>query len=173
MNSGLSRQVRLSAMGCHLTVLAWIPIVLFAFAFKETFLQPIGLSISVIVSPLSPFVSLLVTFTVWFSRRRLHPFVDRQGKESLNLQLSLLLFILIGLLTCTLIAMSICGIPQRTVAGPDLQWNWALFWTVFALAAILLVGCVYLCGSIAAIFAAIRAYNGHDVSYAEIVRFLR
>lgn len=61
-----------------------------------------------------PFGNILAPLIIWLIRREDSPFVDRQGKESLNFQLSmviygiisvLLMFILIGFITITAVVV--------------------------------------------------------------------
>jgi uncharacterized protein len=48
--------------------------------------------LSALIAYIFPFGNLIVTLTLWLIKREDSPFVDDQGKEALNFQLSLMLY---------------------------------------------------------------------------------
>ncbi|MDZ4783935.1 MAG: DUF4870 domain-containing protein [Planctomycetia bacterium] len=71
-----------------------------------------------------PFGNLLGPLVVWLVSREKHPFIDDQGKESLNFQITLTLLLLIsGILVCVgigivlLIVAAVYGFVMPIVAA--------------------------------------------------------
>lgn len=48
---------------------------------------------------------------VWLMKRDGHPFVDEQGKEALNFQVSILIYIAAAVLMCFTVILAVIGIP--------------------------------------------------------------
>lgn len=112
-----SEKERQWAMACHLS------------AFLGFIIVPIG----AIIGP----------FSIWLLKRHFHPFINRAGKESLNFQISMLIW---SLLSLGLIFIGI-GIIL-----------------IIALAAL---------NVLMVIIAAVRASNGQDFHYPLSIRILR
>ncbi len=113
----ITRDARMWAMFCHLAGLAG-------------FLMPV---VGNIVAPL----------IVWQVKKEDYPFVDEQGKEAVNFQISMSLY---GLITIPLFLICV---------GP------------FLLAAIGVVDLVFL------LIAAVKANNGQHYSYPLTIRFIK
>jgi uncharacterized Tic20 family protein len=116
MERTAAQDERLWAMACHLAALAGV-------------VSFIGF----VVGPL----------VVWAARKDQYPLVDDQGKESLNFQISMLIY---GLL---LVPSAILGI------GIPLVVLWAA------------------AGFVLVILASVRAYNGERFRYPITIRFVR
>ena len=82
-----------------------------------------------------PFGNVIGPFVVWMLKRDTDPFVDSQGKESLNFQISLTIYAMVSLLLCLLLIG-------------------------FILLPVVIVG-----GLIFTIIGAIKANDGEDYSY--------
>ncbi|WP_245631944.1 DUF4870 domain-containing protein [Alicyclobacillus ferrooxydans] len=80
---------------------------------------------------------------VWLIKRNQSPFVDEQGKESLNFQISLLLYAIIAGLLCLILI------------GFLLLFTLAVFQIVLV------------------IIATVRVYNGEHYRYPLTIRFIR
>jgi len=120
MDEGLEppdRDARMWAMWCHLSALS-------------------GLILQI------PFANLLVPFIIWRLKREDHPFIDQQGREALNFQISIFIYTVISVIL------------------------------ILALVGILLLIAVYLFGIVCVIIAAIRANDGEHFRYPLTIRFL-
>jgi hypothetical protein len=111
------REARMWAMWCHLAALS-------------------GLVIPI------PFANIIVPFIIWTMKKDQDPFIDEQGRESLNFQISLLIYGIIS------------GILILVVVG------------------IILLPVVYIFGLICVIIAAIRANDGADYRYPLTIRLI-
>ena len=122
-NEQSSNDARTWAMFCHLAGLAGfvIPVVL-----------------SGIIAPL----------IVWQMKKDEHPFIDEQGKEALNFQISMPLYAMIGTAACFITCIGVVLIP-------------------------FVVGAVYLVNLIFLIIAAIKANNGEHYRYPLSIRFIK
>lgn len=85
---------------------------------------------------------------VWLLKRNDSAFIDAEGKESLNFQLSLALYSVVG---CILLALTIVGL----VMIPFFLWS------------------LYVLNVICVIFAAIQSSGGRHFRYPLIFRFLK
>ena len=111
------REARIWAMWCHLGALS-------------------GLIIPI------PFANILVPVVVWMLKRDLDPYIDEQGREAINFQISLLIYGIIS------------GILILVLVG-------------FVLLAIL-----YIFGLVYVIIGAIKANDGADFRYPLTIRLL-
>jgi uncharacterized Tic20 family protein len=111
-----SREARTWAMWCHLGSLAGY------------FLLPLG--------------SIIVPVIIWMLKRDQDPFIDEQGRESINFQISLLIY---GIISAILILV---------VVG------------------FVLLGILYFAGIILVIIASIRANDGQSYRYPLTIRLL-
>jgi len=90
-----------------------------------------------------PFGNILGPLIVWQLKREDHPFVDEQGRNALNYQISLVIYALISLVLC------------------------------LVLIGVLLLGALYLMGVIFPIIAGIQANNGVSYRYPLAIEFIR
>jgi uncharacterized protein len=90
-----------------------------------------------------PVGHILGPLIVWLIKKDQYPFVDRQGKESLNFQ----------------ITMTLCGVVA-----------WLL---VFVLIGFLLLPAVFIFNVVMVILAAVKANRGEDVRYPLSIRFIK
>ncbi len=146
----LPRSVCLWGMACHLSAIVCAPF----------------------NCVLIPFVSLIVPYLVWISGRDKHPFVDDQGRESLNFQISMAIYtisvgilsIFLFLLTCGIVLSSPIGSSIDSSIGNVLNWLFVMFLAVVVLFGFFQIAVI--------ILAAVKAYNGQSYRYPFTLRFL-
>ncbi len=97
---------------------------------------------------LPSFGQIVGPLIVWLLKREQHPFIDEQGKESLNFQISVTLYAIVG---SVLLAATCVGLP---------------FVPVLAIG-ILVVGVVY------CVIGAVAANKGQHFRYPMTIRFLK
>ncbi len=194
MNSRLAPEIRRKGMWCHLFglssalwIFAWIvadgyiagcklshithlliPIVVQAQAQKVSQIW-IGLANACIW--IIPLLMLLlgpsITLANWLHKRNFHPFVDAQGKESFNFQLSVSICILLVQFFFSLYLFQTqqsngeFGIPSS-----------ALLWTGLIIA-IAFFPLLTVLQSVLVIFAASKAANGQNYRYPFTMRFFK
>lgn len=96
-----------------------------------------------LVNTLIPFANIITPLVIWMLKREEFAFVDDQGKEALNFQISTTLYLIV----CILLAFLLIGIPLIFVL-----W---IFHFVFT------------------IVGAIKAYDGVYYRYPLTIRFVR
>ncbi len=102
----------------------------------------VGCHLSALLGYILPFGHLLGPLAVWLSKRQAFPAVERAGRDALNFQLSITLYVLAALL----LSFFLIGIAVLFVV------------VVFQFAAVL--------------YAALRAQRGLDVAYPFSIRFI-
>jgi hypothetical protein len=149
------KEIRKWAMLCHLSSMAWIPLSVITGLF----------GIPLIV----PFLSILGPLCVWQFQKNLDPAIASHGKESLNFQLSLLIYGIILAILCFLLVSVTCGLGMGTnstsvfsTAGIMLFFGGVAISVLMGIAAFILV-----------IFAAIKASKGEFYRYPFTIRFLK
>lgn len=149
------QQMRIWAMLCHISaLLAWL--LLF-------FLVFIGI-------PLYLPLNLLAPLLIWRFKKVQYPWIDLQGKESLNFQISLTFYTLIVIIFSLILVVSSCGIAvtsNSTVNEVKTTLDGLL---IMFMSLILLV---MLLQSFLVTFAAIKAYKGEHYRYPLTMRVLR
>ncbi|MFB2835975.1 DUF4870 domain-containing protein [Floridanema evergladense] len=149
-----SQEVLNWGMWTHLSSLIWIPLMF------------VGLSF--------PVLNIVGPLLVWLYKRKDHEFIDEQGKESLNFQLSFTLYNFI--LALILIVVGVI-IGLTLITAPDQPTDAQAGGTLFGLG---LVGLSFLLAIILAIAqlilvinAALKAKKGEFYRYPLTIRFLR
>ncbi len=149
------KKMRIWAMFCHFSALfAWI--LLFSLVF-------IGIPLYL---PLNVFLPLII----WQFNKAKSPWIDFQGKEALNFQISLTFYTLIIIVISLLVMLLICAIAVNTRrAGNEMKmvldgliFVWLSLTTIMLLLQSFLVS-----------FAALKAYNGDYYRYPLTIRVLR
>lgn len=149
------QKTRIWAMFCHLSaLLAWMLLFLLVF---------LGI-------PLYLPLNILLPLIIWRFNKAKSPWIDFQGKESLNFQISLTFYILIVIIISLLLMLTICGIALTTNStGKEVK---SLFDTLlivwFMLTSSMIILQLFLVN-----FAALKAYNGEHYRYPWTIRFLR
>lgn len=96
-----------------------------------------------------PLANIIVPLIVWLAKRHDHPYIDEQGRESVNFQITMVL--------CLAVIVAAVFILKALLIGYLLIWVPAL------------VPIAQVAGSIVG---AIRAYDGEDFRYPLILRFV-
>ncbi|NEO85111.1 MAG: DUF4870 domain-containing protein [Spirulina sp. SIO3F2] len=141
---------RLVAMLCHASSLLWLPLLI------------VGVPI--------PFANVVIPLVVWLLEREQSPFIDRHGRESLNFQLSMLLYslglIILGIFLAILwfVVLGFGGSLDSGIASLSAlvmlfgYGSFVLFWSLIQLVLV--------------IWASIRAQRGRHFRYPLTIRFL-
>ncbi|AFY31523.1 DUF4870 domain-containing protein [Calothrix sp. PCC 7507] len=149
------QKMRIWAMFCHFSaLLAWI--LLFSLVF-------IGI-------PFYLPLNILLPLIIWQFNKAKSPWIDFQGKEALNFQLSLTFYTLIIIIISLLVMLFICAIAVTNKrAGDEMKMVldglisvWFLITTIMLLLQLFLVN-----------FAAFKAYHGDYYRYPLTIRVLR
>ena len=154
MLDDINQEARTWAMWCHLAALLAIPL-----AFVG--IPPLLLNI---VGPL----------VVWLWKKDQHPFIDDQGKESLNFQISLSIYgflLVIGLGILTVIFVIAAG-----GAGTTSDASLSILTVVLGVALaglVILAIVVSIIQLVLVLFAAVKAHKGQFYRYPFTLRFLR
>lgn len=107
---------------------------------------------------------------IWLIGRSRHPFVDVQGKESLNFQLSMALYWFIAIILFVFLFLQLCGFSNSASSYNDaiISVLAILFW-----GGLLLMLAMGIFQVIAAIVASVKAYRGELYRYPFTLRFVR
>jgi uncharacterized Tic20 family protein len=155
MREKSSRQMRIWAALCHLSALVWIPLAGLIFLGIPLYL---------------PFLNILGPLIIWLWKKSKFSWVDLQGRESLNFQLSLLIYSLLVILISLFLVVITCGINliiHRATNHVD---------DVFRVLSTILLGLIFLVAILQIIlvnFAAYKAYKGQHYRYPFTIRFLQ
>lgn len=150
-----NKQMRVWAMLCHFSALfAWLLLFFVVFLGVPLFLP----------------LNILIPFLVWKSRKVKYPWVDFQGKESLNFQISLTFYIVFVIAISLLLVLASCSIAvttngeinQVSTVLDSLLFIWMYFTVALLLLQLFLIT-----------FAATKAYNGEHYRYPLTMRVLR
>lgn len=154
MRGKTKQQIRVWAMLCHLSaIVAWILLIL----------------VVIIGIPLYLPLNVLAPLIIWRIKKTQYSWVDFQGKESLNFQLSLTFYVLI-LVIISLLLLFI-GFAIAITSNGTANYIEIIFRT-------LLIGCsaivvfMLLLQSFVVTCAAIKAYRGEYYRYPFTIRFL-
>jgi len=155
MGEKSSRQMRTWAVLCHLSALLWIPLVGLIFLGIPLYL---------------PFLNILGPLIIWLWKKSKFPWVDLQGRESLNFQLSLAIYSLLVILVSLFLVVITCGI-NLIINKSTHHLN-----DVFSVLSMILLGLIILTAILQIMlvnFAAFKAYKGQYYRYPFTVRFLK
>ncbi len=149
------QQMRIWAMLCHLSaLLAWILVLFLVF---------LGI-------PLYLPLNLLAPLMIWRCQKAKYPWIDFQGKESLNFQISLtfytFIFIIVSLFF-VLTSFSLAVTSNSTINEVKITLDSLLIVLTCLISLILILQ------SFLVTFAAIKAYNGEHYRYPFTIRVLR
>ncbi|TVQ58594.1 MAG: DUF4870 domain-containing protein [Spirulina sp. DLM2.Bin59] len=136
------------AMFCHLAALAWIPLFL------------IGLPV--------PFMAIIIPLILWAIRREQSEFIDYHGRESMNFQISMLIYGLIMMIIAILLL--VIGIIIFGAGNADLAAIGMIFTATLFLGLLVVWGVVQ---TVFVIIAAVRANQGAWYRYPLTVRLIR
>lgn len=122
-NEELSKDVRMWAMFCHLAGLA-------------------GVVVPIVIS------GIIAPLIVWQIKKEEHPFIDENGKEAVNFQISMSLYTVIGSIACVVTCIGMVLIPFFILA-------------------------VYIVNLVLLLIAAVKANNGEHYFYPICIRFIK
>ena len=151
MQDNNDSQVRTWGMLAHLSSLVWLPLIFVGLAFP----------IANIVGPL----------IVWTAKKNEHPFIDEQGKESLNFQISVtlysivLVFVLIGVVSIFALVAGTARSSGQSIFGVLLGLSF--------LVTIVFISIVSLIQLVLVIFAAVKANSGEIYRYPLTIRLIK
>ncbi|QLE57366.1 DUF4870 domain-containing protein [Nostoc sp. TCL26-01] len=150
-----NKQMRIWAMLCHFSaLLAWL--ILFAVVLSGI--------------PLFLPLNILAPLLIWKLRKFKYPWVDFQGRESLNFQISLTFYIVVVIVISLLLVLASCSVAVTTNGEinqvSEVLDSLILIWMSFTIGLVLLQ--LFL-----VTFAATKAYNGEHYRYPFTMRFLR
>lgn len=143
------------AVWCHLSALAWLPLIL---------LGSIGILLPI------PFLNIVGPLVVWLAKKEQHPFIDAHGKESLNFQISFTIYGVIAAIVFFFVIAVTCGVGLSNTNSSQLLSQIGLVLAVVGGVCSLIVGILQL---VLIIFAAIKAKKGELYHYPFTLRFLR
>lgn len=153
---------RTGAMLCHLSSLLWIP-------FSLSTILVLGLPIPLI------FLNVVGPFILWLLKNKQHPLINAHGKESLNFQITMLLYSLaIGVVF--LLAIGSCWLGFGTNSSATLGFvGLGLIVVGIGLAALggLMALVVWLAHLFLTLFASLKAKKGELYRYPYTIRLLR
>lgn len=156
MNQNIERQARIWAMLCHLSANIWFLLYLIIGGF---------FNIPVYV----PFINILLTLFIWKRQKSRYAWVDTNGKESLNFQISMTIYIVIYIIIIILLAPT-CGIElSQILAVNTIERRKANYYLGMAL---MLMVVLLFYQTVCSISAAIQAYRGKIYRYSSTIRFL-
>jgi uncharacterized protein len=157
MSSQLDFNIRLWAMWCHLSGLAWTPILTLP-------ILSLGIPWSWIVALVFPW---LIPIIFWLTSRQLHPFVDLAGRTTVNAALSIFL---IGLCLIPLQLFLLERGLKRIGSSSGLQGDIESMLMIIGFILTLIISITHFFMSI---HAAIRAYQGEIYCYPIPINFIR
>jgi hypothetical protein len=153
MNTNIDRQARIWGTLCHLSTLLWIPLACLTFFSIPAYF---------------PFLHILAPLVLWQLKKSQHPFIDAQGKESLNFAISLTIYGVIGGIVALVLSFVVCAISllANPLQGVELLYIPIAIFSVLWL--LLIIGQLSL-----VIFAAIKAFRGEIYKYPYTIRYLQ
>ncbi|MEC4885013.1 MAG: DUF4870 domain-containing protein [Scytonema sp. PMC 1070.18] len=155
MRENFKKQVRRWAMLCHLSALLWLPLAGLIFLGIPLYL---------------PFLNILGPLIIWQWKKTQDPWIDFQGKESINFQLSLTVYAFLVIVISLLLVLITFGLAMTTsITSKNLE-------TVFNSLLIFLSGLIAILMIVQLILvnlAAIKAYKGAYYRYPLTIRFFR
>jgi uncharacterized protein len=162
-NVNLSREIRKWAMLCHLSALAWILL-----GFLVSGLIIILYNIPLYLPIYIPGANILLPLALWNRKKLQHPFIDEHGKESLNYQISTLMYIVIVTILLTFLFLMTCGFYIKT--GPNRQESSIplLLLQIYGLTVIMMIF-----NFANVIVAAIAAFRGKLKKYPDTIKYFK
>jgi uncharacterized protein len=150
-----SENARTWGMACHLAAL-------------------VGIVLSLLALPPVIFINILGPLAVWLWKKNEHPFIDEQGKESINFQISLTLYTFALFISLFVLAVILAIVVGIGASGSSVGSAIALFTGFGVLGAMffLTIGLTIL-QLLFVIFAAIKAKGGQSYRYPLTLRFLK
>jgi uncharacterized protein len=162
-NGNLNPEVRKWAMLCHLSSLAWIPI-----GFLVTWLIIFAYHIPLYLPIYIPGANILLPLMLWRIKKLQHPFIEQHGKESLNYQISTLMYIGIVTIIFTFLFFMTCGTSTKVNASTQVSNTPLLLYEIHALITMMML--FNFCN---VIVASIRAFKGNFKNYPDTIKYFK
>ncbi|MCL1467980.1 DUF4870 domain-containing protein [Argonema galeatum] len=154
MNGDINKEARTWGMWCHLSsIVVWIPVIL---------LGLLGIPVPI------PCLNILAPLIIWQTKKNTDSFIDVQGKESLNFQISMLIYSLTGVIIVIFLSFVTCGIILSSNTNVLNSLITSLAIGIVSVSLLLLIFQLFV-----VIFAAIKAYRGEVYRYPFTIVFLR
>lgn len=118
-----------------------------------------------------PFLGALPPYIVWQLGRDRHPFIDEQGREAINFQVSITLYLLVALILWIFLAFTTCMVAISGVGAAQNAFGNLFTWILLSGLAILSLFALFMIG--ATLFAGIKASQGQSYRYPFTMRFLQ
>jgi uncharacterized Tic20 family protein len=151
------REMRFWAMLCHLSgLLAWM--LLF-------FLVFLGLPLYLPLNVLAPLL-------IWQYKKSQYPWIDFQGKESLNFQISFTVYTLIIIVIVISLSLLVTSFGVAVTSNGNAD-KFSTTLNSLVVLFLFLTSLILVSQSFLVTFAAIRAYNGQHYRYPLTIRVLR
>jgi uncharacterized Tic20 family protein len=149
-----TEEIRKWGMWTHLSALAWIPLMFIGLTF--------------------PVLNIIGPLLVWLYKRKDHEFIDEQGKESLNFQLSFTLYNFIIFLFVLVIGVIIGLSALTAVNQPEAtQTDRGIFGLGLVGISLLISIILAITNLVFVVKAALRAKEGDFYVYPLTIRFLK
>ncbi len=100
---------------------------------------------------LPSFGNIFGPLIIWLIKKDQSTWIDRQGKEALNFQISMVIYVFAAFFLMFLLTLTVIGIPLAVLIGLGL----AAFWLIVVISA------------------SIKTSNGEDFRYPLNIRFIR
>jgi uncharacterized protein len=128
-----------------------------------------------------PFGNFIFPVIIWSSVKNRSEYVDEQGKQVINFQLSIFIYQVVLVLTA--IPIFLCTVLQHVEFNSVFHNNDVFIHTikssdfpgivVFAILAVVLAGCLQLFEFFLTVYAAVKTSNGQDFKYPLTIKFLK
>ncbi len=115
-------------------------------------------------------MNILGPLIIWHWKKKSDPWIDFQGKESLNFQLSLTVYAFIVIVVSLFMVFTTCGVAVTT--NSTTKYLESIFNSLLAVLGVF-ISILMLLQLIFVNFAAIKAYKGQHYRYPFSMRFLR
>lgn len=137
------------------------------------------LHLSALSQYIIPFGNFILPIIIWSSSKDKSEYVDAQGKQTINFQLSLFLYSLIMVgIAVPLFLITIFSQAHYTVGYNNLEFNDFNFsevsgYLITAIVIMVLLVLLKLLEFFLIIYAAVKTSNGHDFKYPLTINFLK
>jgi hypothetical protein len=127
--------------------------------------------LSALAGLIIPFGSILIPLIIWLTQKDKHPFINEQGKESVNFQISMIIYgFVFGLITAILsifLVLSYSSAYSSGVNSLNLLFLSLSYLVLFIWILVLIFQLFVI------IIASVRAYNGQSYHYPFNLRLLK
>lgn len=118
-----------------------------------------------------PFLGALPPYIVWQLGRDRHPFIDAQGREAINFQISMTLYLLVSLILWIFLAFTTCMVAVSGTGATQNSFETVFSWISLSGLAVLIAFGLFMVAT--TLFAGIKASQGRSYRYPFTIRFLQ